>query len=90
MICRASSRSTRIRPAFREIDLDLLVRDLVFESARAPARAPIELQPVLDVVGLGLRVVREDAGVGDRIAGAHETVIGVLASGIDFLAADDG
>src|SRR5262245_2413686 len=80
----------RIGPAFGKVDLDLTVRDLVFERGRAPAGAPIELQPILDAEGLGLGVVREDAGVGDRIARADEAVAGVLASGIDLLAADHG
>ena len=80
----------RIGPALGKVGLDLAVRDLVFERGGAPAGAPIELQPILDAQGLGLGVVREDAGVGDRIARADEAVIGVLASRIDLLAADHG
>src|SRR5262249_5417111 len=49
-----------------------------------------ELQPVLHAEGLGLPVVREHAGVGNRVAWADEAVIGVLASRVDLLAADDG
>src|SRR4029453_4407914 len=80
----------RIGPAFGKGDLDLAVRDLVFERGGAPAGAPIELQPILDAEGLGLGVVREDARVCDRIARADEAVTGVLASRIDLLAADHG
>src|SRR5262245_25009839 len=80
----------RIDPAFGKVDLDLAVRDLVFERGGAPAGAPVELEPILDAKGLRLGVVREDARVGDRIARADEAVIGVLASRIDFLAADHG
>src|SRR5262245_57912593 len=80
----------RIGPAFGKVDLDLAVGDLVFKRGRAPAGAPVELEPILDAESLSLGVVREDARVGDRIARAEEAVIGVLASGIDFLAADHG
>ena len=80
----------RIGPALGKVDLDLAVRDLVLELGGAPTGAPVELQPVLDADGLGFRVVREDAGVGDRIARADEAVIGVLASRVDLLAADHG
>src|SRR5262245_12074542 len=80
----------RIDPAFGKVDLDLAVRDLVFERGSAPAGAPVELQPILDAKSLRLGVVREDARMGDRIARADEAVIGVLASGIDLLAADHG
>ena len=80
----------RIGPAFGKLGLDLAVRDLVLELGSAPAGAPVELQPVLDAYCLGLRVVGEDAGVGDRIARADEAVIGMLASRVDVLAADNG
>ncbi len=79
-----------IGPAFGKVDLDLAVRDLVLELGGAPTGAPVELQPILDADGLGLRVVREDAGVGDRIARADEAVIGMLASRVDLLASDHG
>jgi hypothetical protein len=79
----------RIGPTLRKCDLDLAVGDLVLELGRAPTGAPVELQPILDAVGVGLRVVREDSGVGDLIARADEPVVGVLASRVDLLAADD-
>src|SRR5262245_58231096 len=80
----------RIGPAFGKVDLDLAVGDLVFKRGRAPAGAPVELEPILHAKSLSLGVVREDARVGYRIARAEEAVIGVLASGIDLLAADHG
>ena len=80
----------RIGPALGKFDLDLAVGDLVLELGGAPAGAPVERQPILDADGLGLRVVGEDAGVGDRIARADEAVIGMLASRVDLLAADHG
>src|SRR4029079_8609630 len=55
-----------------------------------PAGAPVELQPIFDAKGLGLGVVREDAGVGHRIARADEAVLCMLASRVDLLAADHG
>ena len=79
----------RISPSLWKIDLDLAGRNLVFELAATPAGAPVELQPVLDTRGLRLRVVREDAGVRDRIARTDKSVVCVLAPGIDLLAADD-
>ena len=68
--------------------LILPICDFVLELRRAPAGAPVEPQPVLHADGLGLCIMREDAGMGDGIARAHEPVIGMLASRIDFLAAD--
>src|SRR5690606_9208890 len=56
----------RIRPAHWEVHLDLAACDLVLELRRAPAGAPVELQPILDAEGLCFRVVREDAGMRDR------------------------
>src|SRR5262249_6600727 len=79
-----------IGPALRKVDLDLAASDLVFELVGAPAGAPVELQPFLHGEGLGFRVVREDAGVSNRIARTDEAVIGMLASRVDFLAADHG
>src|SRR5262245_51862920 len=79
-----------IGPALWKVDLDLAVCDLVFEIGGAPGGAPVELQPILGAKGLSLGVVREDAGVGHRIARAYEAVIGMLASRIDLLAADHG
>ena len=90
MICRASSRSSASAQRLGKSTLILPRGDLVLELGGAPAGAPVELQPFLDAEGLGLRVVREDAGVGDRIARADEAVIGVLASRVDLLAADHG
>ena len=55
----------RIGPALGKLDLDLAVCDLVLELRRAPAGPPVEPQPVLHADGLGLGVVREDAGMGD-------------------------
>src|SRR5262249_163104 len=50
-----------------------------------------ELEPFLDAKGLRLlAVVREDAGMGDRIAWTDKAVIGMLASRVDLLAADHG
>ena len=80
----------RIGPTLGKVDLDLAGRDFFLERDGAPAGAPIELQPFLHGEGLGFRIVREDAGVRDRIARTDEAVIGVLAPGIDLLAADDG
>src|SRR5215510_1806932 len=62
----------RIGPTLGKLDLDLAVGDLVFERGRAPAGAPVELEPILDAKSLSLGVVREDARVGDRIARADE------------------
>src|SRR5262245_22680432 len=78
-----------IGPTLGNVDLDLSVCDLVVEVVAAPALAPIELQPFLDAKGLGFGVVRKDAGVGDRIARPDEAMIGMLASRVDLLAADD-
>src|SRR5262249_38292508 len=79
-----------IGPALRKVDLDLAPSDLVFELVGTPAGAPVELQPFLHGEGLGFRVVREHGGVSNRIARAHEAVIGMLASRVDFPAADHG
>ena len=80
----------RIGPALGEVDLDLAGCDLVLELSRSPAGAPVELQPFLHSEGLRLRIVGEHAWVGDRIARTDEAVIGMLASRVDLLAADDG
>src|SRR5690606_33506855 len=40
--------------------------------------------------GLRFRIVREDAGMRDRIPRADKAVVRMLASRIDFLAADHG
>src|SRR5690606_9355930 len=62
----------------------------VLELGRTPARAPAELQPLLHGEGLRLHVVREDAGMGDRIARADEAVIGMLAPRVDLLSTNHG
>src|SRR5262249_55873814 len=79
-----------VGPSLGKGDLDLAAGHLVLELGGAPAGAPVELQPVLHGEGLGLDVVREDAGMGNRIARTYEAVIGVLASRVDLLATEHG
>src|SRR5690606_962351 len=78
----------RICPALGEIDSNSACCDFVLELRCAPAGAPVELQPIFDAIGLRRRVMRENAGMGDRVARAYEAVIGMPAPRINFLAAD--
>ena len=56
----------RIGPALGKLDLAPAFRDFILEFGGSPTGAPVELQPFLHGSGLGgLRIVREDAGVGD-------------------------
>ena len=65
-------------------------QDLVLELGLAPAGAIVVEQPVLDLDVLRPRIVREDAGMGDRIARAVEGVVVMVAVRIHRLAADHG
>ena len=90
MIWRASSRSSASVQRLGKLTLILPSATLSSKSVVPQPARQSNCQPILHVDGLGLGVVREDAGMGDRIAGADEAVIGVLAARVDLLAADDG
>src|SRR5262249_4684359 len=86
-ICRASSRSSPSAQRLGKLALSL-PRAILSSNSLMPQ--PVRPPVVLHCEGFRLLVVREDAGVGDRVARTDEAVIGVLASRVDFLAADDG
>src|SRR5688572_32812522 len=73
-----------IGPLLGEVDLHLARAQRALEVVAAPLGAVVEFEPALDGPVLGrVLVVREDAGMGDRVARPEERMIGALARRIE-------